>query len=77
MFENRIEGNDTVGYKSRVVASYINEGGNINSKKFDQYLEKLVEYGWITSDDMYDIKSFATNGKMELEHIARIILNEE
>lgn len=77
MFENRIEGNLTVGYKSRVVASYINEGGNINSKKFDQYLDKLVEHGWITSNDKYNIKSFATNGKMELEYIARIILNEE
>lgn len=77
MFENRIEGNDTVGYKSRVVASYINVGGDINSKKFDQYLDKLVEIGWITLNDKYDIKSFATNGKMELEYIARIILNEE
>lgn len=76
-FENRIEDNITVGYKSRVIASYIKEGGNIKSKKFDQYLDKLAELGWIKPEDKYDIKSFATNGKLELEYIASIILKEE
>lgn len=76
-FENRIEDNITVGYKSRVVASYINVGGNINSRKFDQYLDKLVELGWIKLNDKFDILRFATNGKLELESIASMILKEE
>lgn len=76
-FENRIEGNDVVGYKSRVVASFINEGGDINSKKFDEYLDKLVAHRWIAASDKYDIKCYAKNGKLELEHIARIVLKEE
>ena len=77
MFENRIEGNDSVGYKSRVIASFINEGGKIHSEKFDEYLDKLVELGWIKSKDKYDIKTFATNGKLELEYIADHILKGE
>ena len=74
-FDNLIEGNDTVHYKSRVVASYINEGGNIKSRKFEEYLEKLVELGWINSKDVYDITCYARNGKLELETIARQIIN--
>jgi predicted transcriptional regulator len=76
-FENLIEGNDTVHYKSRIVASYINEGGNINSRKFEEYLDKLVELGWIESKDVQDVIYYARNGKLELEIIARKILKEE
>lgn len=76
-FENLIEGNDTVHYKSRIVASYINEGGNINSKKFEEYLDKLVELGWIDSKDVQDVIIYARNGKLELEIIAKQILKEE
>jgi predicted transcriptional regulator len=76
-FENLIEGNDTVHYKSRIVASYINEGGNINSRKFKEYLDKLVELGWIESKDVQDVIYYARNGKLELEMIARQILKEE
>lgn len=75
-FENRIKDNMTVGYKSRVVASFINEGGNINSEQFDEYLDKLAELGWIKPVDKHDIEIFATNGKLELETIARTILKE-
>lgn len=74
MFENRIEGNTSICYKSRVVASFINEGGNINSQKFIDYLDKLVELNWIQEKDKDDIIRFATNGKMELEYIAQKIL---
>jgi predicted transcriptional regulator len=76
-FENLIEGNDTVHYKSRIVASYINKGGNINSEKFEEYLDKLVELGWIESKDVQDVIYYARNGKLELEMIARQILKEE
>lgn len=76
-FENLIEGNDTVHYKSRIVASYINEGGNINSKKFEEYLDKLVELNWIESKDVQDVIFYARNGKLELEIIAKQILKEE
>jgi hypothetical protein len=76
-FENLIEGNDTVHYKSRIVASYTNEGGNIHSKKFEEYLDKLVELGWIESKDVQDVIYYARNGKIELEMIARQILKEE
>lgn len=76
-FENLIEGNNTVHYKSRVIASFVKEGGGIRSKKFDQYLDKLIELGWILPADKHDIKNFATNGKLELETIAREILKEE
>lgn len=75
--ENLIEGNDTVHYKSRIVASYINEGGNINSKKFEEYLDKLVELNWIDSKDVQDVINYARNGKLELEIIAKQILKEE
>ena len=77
-FENRIEGNDTVGFKSRVIASYLNEGGDIKSKKFEEYLDKLVELGWIKPENKKEIKYFARNGKIELEYIAfRIIKGDE
>lgn len=76
-FENLIEGNRTVHYKSRVISSFINEGGDVKSKKFGEYLDKLVELGWILPADKHDIKNFATNGKLELEIIARGILKEE
>lgn len=76
-FENLIEGNDTVHYKSRIVASYINEGGNINSKKFEEYLDKLVELGWIDSKDVQDVINYARNGKLELEIIANKIIKGE
>lgn len=76
-FENLIEGNDTVHYKSRIVASYIKEGGNIKSKKFEEYLDKLVELGWIDSKDVQDVINYARNGKLELEIIAKQILKEE
>lgn len=76
-FENLIEGNDTVHYKSRIVASYIKEGGNIKSKKFEEYLDKLVELGWIEPKDVQDVINYARNGKLELEIIAKQILKEE
>ena len=76
-FNNRIEGNTTVGFKSRVVASFINVGGKVRSKKFDEYLDKLVELHWIEAKDKDEIRYFAMNGKLELESIARIIINDE
>ena len=75
-FENRIEDNTSVGFKSRVIASYLNVGGNIKSEKFEEYLDKLIELGWIKSENKYEIIYFAKNGKLELEYIAMKILNE-
>ena len=74
-FANRIEGNDTVHFKSRISASYLNKGGDIKSKKFEEYLDKLVELGWIKPENKREIKYFATNGKIELEIIAKQIIN--
>ena len=76
-FNNRIEGNDFIGYKSRIIASFVNEGGDLNSEKFDKYLDKLVELEWITEDDKDDIYNFITIGKLELETIAKEIIKEE
>lgn len=75
-FENRIKDNTSVGFKSRVIASYLNMGGTIKSKKFEEYLDKLVELGWIKPENKREIKYFATNGKIELESIAAKLLHE-
>ena len=72
MFENRIiEGI----YISRFVASWVNEGGKLNSK-FKEWLKTLVINGRkLTDEEIQDIYNFGTNGKLELESSAAKFLN--
>lgn len=81
-FENKIVGNGTLFY-SRIIASWHNAGGVIYSGcenritgenwRFIRWLESL---GFLTEEQIRDIRHMAEDGKLELEDNARRFLKE-
>lgn len=74
-FENRI--NYNIGYKSRIIASWVNVGGKVRTRKDRELFKKWMISIGISEEDAKDVKYFATNGKLEYEGAARQFLNEQ
>ena len=71
MFENkRINGT----HATRYIASWIRSGGKLrNGEDVDDFGDWLSSLG-LSEEDVNDIRNIATNGKMELEHSAKMFL---
>ena len=72
MFENKtFEGI----YYSRFIASWINEGGGKCDYRFREWLRTLTINGKAIPEEVIkEIVNLGSNGKMELEHIAKKFL---
>lgn len=82
MFENRRIKVGRLGgeeiYMSRIIASWLNKGGIIDDRrwgttKFAKWCRALE----ISEEDIHDMVMLVTNGKLELEIMARAFLKEE
>ena len=81
-FENKIVGDGTLFY-SRIIASWYNAGGVIYSGcqnritgenwRFVRWLESL---GFLTEEQIREIRHMAEDGKLELEDSAKRFLKE-
>lgn len=85
LFDNTLVGGI---HKSRYVASWINKGGTFGSYSqwrkgiiingryaFQDWLKTLVIDGrHLTEDEIHDICTYATNGKLELETSAEAFM---
>lgn len=80
IFSNALEGNTYIGYKSRIIASWIKVGGGFRSnrekKEFKEWLSTLVERNYITSDQRWEVLFMIDNGKLELQEDARKFFRE-
>lgn len=75
MFENK---NYEGIYYSRFIASWANEGGSFKRGAFKEWLRTLKINGKeIPEDIIREINELATNGKMELETLAREFIKKE
>lgn len=75
--------NNTVNniHKSRYVSSWINVGGTLDRRGrglFRKWLKTLVIDGRpLTDDEIMEIITYASDGKLELETNAKLFLKEE
>jgi hypothetical protein len=85
MFENKLAFGNV--YYSRIIASWINEGGKINhygrraNQGVDDFEDWLRTLEWnnktLSDEEIRDIRELATNGKMEFEYSARTFLKDK
>ena len=72
MFENKVINGYT--YATRFIASWVREGGKLRTKEdIDNFYKWLLSLD-LSKEDADHIKFLATNGKMELEHSAKMFL---
>ena len=73
-FENFIVQDYT--YASRFIASWLREGGNLRrGADYELFREWLVSIG-VTPENARRISNLASNGKLELENMAKKFLKE-
>jgi hypothetical protein len=67
-------------YYSRIIASWINVGGDTHSRMFEEWLRSITDSNTgekvLTDDQISDILRLARNGKLEWQNDASRFINE-